>query len=61
MIDLFAELKKYPFTLSTSSYGDGTKRKWCISYLGEDIVGNDLTKLLEKVLADFKELDKKHV
>lgn len=59
MLDLFTKLKKYPFTLSTSPYGEG-KRKWCISFLGEDMLGNNLQELLEKVLAEFERLEEKH-
>ena len=58
MLELFAKLKKYPFTLSTSPYGEG-KRKWCISYLGADLLGNNLEDMINQVLTEFEELENK--
>jgi hypothetical protein len=55
---ILEELKSRPFTLSTSK-GSRGKRVWCVSYLGEDLVGDDLLKIVTKVLEDFKELEAK--
>lgn len=56
--DILEQLKSRPFTLSTSK-GSRGKRVWCVSYLGEDLVGNNLIEVLSKVLADFVELEGK--
>lgn len=56
--NILQELKSRPFTLSTSK-GSRGKRVWCVSYLGEDLVGDNLVEVLTKVLSDFKELEAK--
>ena len=58
MENILEELKSRPFTLSTNK-GKHGKRVWCVSYLGEDVIGNDLLPLLERVLNDFKKLEGK--